>query len=627
MGTVPFSAPIPADFWPLLDAACADELTENQAAALQSHLESNPAARRVFIEHIRLRTNIRQWRKGERSREAGLSRIQAEFSVEGHPDSVDWRAQGRGRSAVPPLFSPLSTPGPSAFIGGPVFSYMVATLILGVMLLGAWAYTITHYQQVVVNDPLGGPSSYGPEMVFVGRVTGMKGCRWSDPDTITYPGSSVPLGRRYALSAGLMEITYETGAKVILEGPCTYKVESRAGGYLTMGKLTARVEKRSEVRGQNPRPKTQDLRPQSEISKFSVRTPTAIVTDLGTEFGVEVNNNGDTTSYVFVGTVKVQVLGEGNQQGVVLHADQAARVEKGQNEKVRFTRPAPPPQFVRTIYQPPKLLDLLDIVAGGRGTNNRRECGINPETGMQDLEFFADYRDGDRQFRPVYSNPMIDGVFVPDGHDGAVQLDSAGHVFDGFPETNGKTYGSIWPREADIGTKRIVDRSQPWVYATLEEERFMPQRRGLLCFYANGGITFNLEVMRKFYPGVRPARFRAVAGLAECWYPDPARPDGLVDLWVFVDGRLVLKQEKVTTKDKPLAVDVPLGPKDRFLTLVATDGGNGISWDSVVFGDPVVEMAPSAVADSVGESAPRNRTTNGNARTEEKQKEAAPMEQ
>jgi hypothetical protein len=39
---------------------------------------------------------------------------------------------------------------------------------------------------------------------------------------------------------------------------------------------------------------------------FSVRTPTAVVTDLGTEFGVEVGRQGDMLSHVFRGKVKVQ---------------------------------------------------------------------------------------------------------------------------------------------------------------------------------------------------------------------------------------------------------------------------------------------------------------------------------
>ena len=51
-----------------------------------------------------------------------------------------------------------------------------------------------------------------------------------------------------ALASGLMEITYDTGAKVILQGPVTYEVESANGGFLSVGKLTARLEKKMNQR-------------------------------------------------------------------------------------------------------------------------------------------------------------------------------------------------------------------------------------------------------------------------------------------------------------------------------------------------------------------------------------------
>ena len=132
-------------------------------------------------------------------------------------------------------------------------------------------------------------------MVFVGRVTGMVDCRWADPKTGTVDYAYVPLGRKYALASGLMEITYDTGAKVILQGPCVYKVESATGGYLSHGKVTALVEKKSGRRKAERRkqPDTQIVQrsnsPDFPHSAFPIRTPTALVTDLGTEFGVEVD--------------------------------------------------------------------------------------------------------------------------------------------------------------------------------------------------------------------------------------------------------------------------------------------------------------------------------------------------
>ena len=60
---------------------------------------------------------------------------------------------------------------------------------------------------------------------------------------IPNPQSLVALGDTFALASGLMEITYDTGAKVILQGPVTYEVEAN-GGYLAVGKLTGKLEKK-----------------------------------------------------------------------------------------------------------------------------------------------------------------------------------------------------------------------------------------------------------------------------------------------------------------------------------------------------------------------------------------------
>ena len=103
--------------------------------------------------------------------------------------------------------------------------------------------------------------------------------------------SIVSLGDTFVLASGLMEITYDTGAKVILQGPVTYEVESVAGGYLSVGKLTARMEKKINAERKRQGVRSPDLA-QSSYSLFAIRTPTATVTDLGTEFGIEVDKEG-----------------------------------------------------------------------------------------------------------------------------------------------------------------------------------------------------------------------------------------------------------------------------------------------------------------------------------------------
>ena len=120
------------------------------------------------------------------------------------------------------------------------------------------------------------PSTVVAEPLAVGRITGMVDCKWEKKglgirdwglekgsgfrvqgsgtenhrspifqSLIPNPQSLVSLGDKFTLASGLMEITYHTGAKVILQGPVTYSVEAN-GGYLSVGKLTGKLEKKAE---------------------------------------------------------------------------------------------------------------------------------------------------------------------------------------------------------------------------------------------------------------------------------------------------------------------------------------------------------------------------------------------
>ena len=215
----------------------------------------------------------------------------------------------------------------------------MATLIFGIgLLVGSHTY-VSQPEQFARLSSVPSRTVVEPKMEPVGRITGMVDCQWTGT---AFDSPVVPLGRKYELASGLVEITYDTGAKVILQGPVTYEVESAAGGYLAVGKLTGKVE--------------------HETAKgFSVRTPTAVVTDLGTEFGVEVSKEGNTLSHVFRGTVEVQPTADGRNQGsqsIRLTENESAEVKKqpiGGKVTVHHVA-ADPASFVRA-EQLPKLVE------------------------------------------------------------------------------------------------------------------------------------------------------------------------------------------------------------------------------------------------------------------------------
>ncbi len=212
------------------------------------------------------------------------------------------------------------------------------------------------------------PESKIPE---VAQITGMVDCEFSDNLAPMHHRIGIGHNNKFALKKGLMEITYFSGARVILQGPCTYEIDSAAGGFLSIGKLTARVE---TVKPQAANQKSEIINhkspnPQSPIpNPFVVKTPTAVVTDLGTEFGVEVERSGETFSRVFQGTVAIQWARDGlpvEGAEVRLGANEAARVgrEGGRPVVIRSDARAGARSFVRQISRRvvPKLLSLFEF--------------------------------------------------------------------------------------------------------------------------------------------------------------------------------------------------------------------------------------------------------------------------
>ena len=113
----------------------------------------------------------------------------------------------------------------------------MATVILGIALLIGSLVPVSEPVQVAQATRRPWPVVVEPKEEPIGRITGMVDCRWEQNSEIPNPKSQGPrpktlvsLGDKFALASGLMEITYDTGAKVILQGPVTYEVESRAAG-------------------------------------------------------------------------------------------------------------------------------------------------------------------------------------------------------------------------------------------------------------------------------------------------------------------------------------------------------------------------------------------------------------
>jgi hypothetical protein len=310
----------------LASVVLSNEISDADLRRFEDIITLDPAARDWYVEFMcdayNLRTNLRLGRRHT-------------TAVPPMDDRIEGNVDAPQQAAVPVVTSFFSTSMGCFSSGWPV-AYLMATIVFGLgLLIGSHIYVSRHERVVDVASPIGAEYRLEPQpkAEIVGRITGVVDCQWAKNSDPLVDSDVVSLGHEFKLESGLVEIGYNSGAKVILQGPVAYVVESRNGGFMSVGKLTGKVTTAS-------------------AKGFSVRTPTATVTDLGTEFGVEVNKQGITTSHVFRGRVELRFVGGGNDDGnaIQLGENESARLEPGQNRAATVIRQvANPAMFSRKI--------------------------------------------------------------------------------------------------------------------------------------------------------------------------------------------------------------------------------------------------------------------------------------
>ncbi len=308
----------------LLNKLCTDGLSADEQQQLNDLLRIGVEQRRYYRQYLRLHAAMK-W--NARKLQEGGSSLRGAIE------------QQQEATALPQTSSLLGAPGISLrntfgyFSDGWPLAYLLGTLFFAAALGICSLITVTHHRDVAqsMSSAISKLVKAESNAEFVGKVTGMIDVRWADVQTSTVLGANVFRGRKFSLASGLMEVTYQTGAKVLLQGPVTFEIESRDSGYLSRGKLTARLEKKpSAISGQQSEKvasgqwsvaskegaggrgqgaevanqKSEIINHKSLAPMFTVRTPTLTVTDLGTEFDVDVQESGAVEVSVTQGTVE-----------------------------------------------------------------------------------------------------------------------------------------------------------------------------------------------------------------------------------------------------------------------------------------------------------------------------------
>ena len=206
------------------------------------------------------------------------------------------------------------------------------------------------------------------------------------------------------------------------------------------------------------------------------------------------------------------------------------------------------------------VFDLADAAVGGDGTF--------PGTGSA-IEYPIN---GALAFLPQATHPFVDGVFVPRSA-GVTTLSTTGLTFDFSPSVGGISQsGAVTNGGPGNGAIGIND---PSGLGGNPDYTGDPNRMSLLAAHASVGITFDLDAIRAAWPWFD--RFTATAG-GSC--------HGATGYFVLVDG--VVRASGIDLKSNQFhALDVPLDPSARFLTLATTDSNQGtINCAHAYFGNP-----------------------------------------
>ncbi|MDX1927618.1 MAG: Calx-beta domain-containing protein [Pirellulaceae bacterium] len=216
-------------------------------------------------------------------------------------------------------------------------------------------------------------------------------------------------------------------------------------------------------------------------------------------------------------------------------------------------------------------LDLADVVGGGNGTGTGGSGGINPVTGAVVSSGLYGAISGSNVknvYRLVPSSSFIDGVFIPDGgptRGTAVPVSSTGLTATGVGDSVDQSWDHI------INGTPNLPHYYPISFPTTTEIRFA----------TNKGLTFDLDAIEVANPGQRVTAFTALAAVAN------TNSNG-AEFTIVVDGIILAQTYVQGGQSAPMSVAI--GPDNRFLTLITTDGAD-YYYDDNLWGDSTLVLS------------------------------------
>jgi hypothetical protein len=234
-------------------------------------------------------------------------------------------------------------------------------------------------------------------------------------------------------------------------------------------------------------------------------------------------------------------------------------------------------------------LDLADMIGGGNGRGTgTKGAGLHVGNGTVAKDKLGYHRDikANRLQKPEWGHvnapKFVQWLFVPDGRE-EVNIAFKKPV-KGVPLSSAHTWDAI--RNGPLASQ---------VSTSIDGTDFAKDGHSILGMHANSAVTFDLKEIRQA-SGYTKMRLTAMVGFGA----SKQVASSLTDFSVFVGSEQKFQRLKMR-KDESARIDLSIPADALTLTLIATDGGDGIGSDLLFLGDAKlaldIESQPLSAAD------------------------------
>jgi Concanavalin A-like lectin/glucanases superfamily len=241
-------------------AVCHGMASDEQMRSLNKLLRTSPAARDEYLLRVELHARLAS---------------DPDLFVSGSTESNDAAVASFGSRSTGNIIPFL----PRAFSRRPMMTWAISLAACFLILAAAGLNWFRHH------------SSRRPTSIAVAVLSYAVKAQWASASDARAAGGALEPGW-LRLKSGLVQVTFYSGARMAIEGPAQVQLISPGEAFCKSGRVMAVVP--PQARG------------------FSVGSPQMKVTDLGTEFGLDVEAAASAV-HVFKGNVEYQVAAAMNQ--------------------------------------------------------------------------------------------------------------------------------------------------------------------------------------------------------------------------------------------------------------------------------------------------------------------------